>query len=419
MHAPAPTSNFTKKEKHPNLQLVPMGTQPAIIYSIVNVGTQNETFEGVAKKVNKLKITLEFPNHKQLFYIDDTVPRPSVLTMQFTYSISKNKKNQKKSNLLQLIESLFGPIAESDYLTFDVSRLLDLKVFANVTHYQKQDKTIGAKVTALGTFNTMMMDPATIIRTNELTIYSIQMGFDNLYFAKLMYFDREQIKESDEGKAHIAAGGRFTKMDENGQMIYEDALNNTVTAPATPIGKMIMTNPDIPYEAWKSQGWTDESLIQHGHARREAPVQVAPIPAPAPIPVAPIPQAPTLPVAPPTSIVPTLTMIDLSFSYEAFITQGWTDDLLVQHGKAVRPLAVAPIPQVPPVPQAPPVPVAPLAPQAPSAPLQPSNMFVQTPVAPVQNTIPVAPIAPSVSTFEQAPTPLAFSEQDEHDDLPF
>jgi hypothetical protein len=449
MTAPAQTSNFPKKEKNENLQLVPMGMHPAIIYGVVNVGTQDGEWQGKATSSNKLKVLIEFPQHRQLFWKEDTVPTPSALIMDFNYSVSKNKKTGKKSNLLILIESLYGPLQESQYLNFDISQLATMKVFANVLHYVKLDGTTGAKITNLAPFNANMVDPNSIQLTNEVQIYSVQMGYECMSFAKLSYFYRNLIKDSHEGKAHIAKGGRFTKLNEAGEMIIDDGSDNYTAAP---MGKIVMLG-DFSYDQLKGAGWTDQAMIDNGYARREA---AAPVPTPAPQmaptpvpqaqgvhpinltpssnpahqPQAPMSIAPQMPLASANPTQPMLTMIDKSATYDEFIKIGWTDALLIQHGKAIlMPAANDVFPPsgavAPPPVQAPPVQQVPQAqPMAQAIPTpQPSAaaLFQGTPAAPVQQVpqagIPQAiPPAP-ISSFEQAPAPMIDDAMP--DDLPF
>ena len=417
MTAPAPVSNYEQKEKNPNLQLQPMGMHAAILYAIVNIGTQEGEYQGKPTLSNKIKFFFEFPEHKQLFYKDDTVAKPNSLVLEFAYMVSKSKKNNKKSKLLEMLEGIYGPIPENQYLTFDISRLLDQKFFVTVQHYLKQNGETGAKITAVSPFNPAMKDPNSIVRTNELMIYSVAQGFQCEAFAKLWYFLRQDIKNSVEGKIHASQGGWFAKLDENNNLVKDDGNSNRVAAPAQPLGKMIMTNLNGPtYEQFKQQGWTDENLISYGHARREAPpVQAAPAPAPiAAAPIAPI--APVPPVAQAQTKV--LVMINNTFTYEQAIANGWTDETLVQNGHArwdVLPAAtpVAPLPGT----------SIPAPPATPAANQSASTLFAETPAAPVTSNVAAPPVAaapippaPVNSTFQQ-PTPYQLEE--EHDDLPF
>lgn len=443
MTAPAQTSSFPKKEKNENLQLVPQGPHAAIIYGVVNVGIQDGDYQGRATANNKLKLIIEIPGHRQLYWKDDTVPSPSAMIMDFNYSVSKNKKSGTKSKLLSLIESLFGPLQESQYLTFDISQLAGLKVFVNIVHYYKQDGTLGAKVDSISQFNPNFVNPDSIVLTNEIQVYSVQMGFENMSFAKLPFFYRNLIKESHEGKAHIAAGGRFMKLDESGNMVIDDGNNNYTTAP----GKLVMTGT-YTYEQLKANGWDDQAMIDNGYARREAPQASAqaPVPQQAPIPqqaiqqpMAPMSLQPQMPQAHTNPTQPMLTMLDKSASYEDFIKNGWNDALLIQHGKAIMMPAqnavfpptqsVAPPPvQGPPNPQQG-IPQAQQGiPQAQAIPApQPSAaaMFNQAPVVPVQQMgippmpqqgIPQAVPQAPISGFQQ-PSPLGAEAPP--DDLPF
>lgn len=461
MNAPAQTSSFPKKEKNENLELVPQGMHPAIIYGVINVGTQDGEYQGRATASNKLKLVIELPGHRQLYWKEDTVPTPSAMIMDFNYSVSKNKKSGKKSKLLLLIESLYGPLQESQYLSFDISQLAGLKIFANVVHYYKQNGDLGAKIDSISQFNPAYVNPDSIVLTNEIQIYSVQMGYENLSFAKLPFFYRSLIKESHEGKAHIAAGGRFMKMDEKGiNMVIDDGSNNYTTAP---VGKIVMTGT-YTYEQLKSAGWDDQAMIDNGYARREAPAPapVAQPQAPAPLPnvqqmqqqhaqlpqqpMAPMSVQPQMPQAHTNPSQPMLTMIDKSATYDDFIRNGWTDALLIQHGKAIMmpaqnevfpPTQVAGPPPVqappaqhqpvpPAVPQGIPVqqPMAPQIPQGIPAPMpNAATMFNQGTPAPVQQMAP--PSAPGIpQAVPQAPltsfeVPSPYAGEAPPDDLPF
>lgn len=416
MTAPAQTSNFSSKEKNVGLQLVPQGPQPAIIYGVVNTGTHEGEFQGKPVVSNKLKIIVEFPFHKQLYYKEDTVPTPSSLIVDASFSVSKNKKTGKKSKLLEIIESIFGPLQESNYLSFDFTQLVGMNVFANVVHYTKLDGTIGAKIGSFGPFNPAFVDPGLMVRTNNTLLYSVQMGFDNLNFASLPFYLRTAIKESKEGKEYTSKGGRFTKLDENGQIVIDDGNDNY--AQANPLGKIVMTNPQFSYEQMKAAGWTDDALVENGYARREVSAP-APLPTPAPIPQIPAipPQMSIQPQMPPATAAPTqpmLTMIDKSVSYEQYKAAGWSDQQLIDNGKAMMMPALNDV--FPPSQPIAPPPTAPMAPApVPSA----SAMFQGTPPAPVQQVgIPQAMPSPPMSPMGNIP-PTPFQGDEELDDLPF
>lgn len=446
--APAPQGNYPTREKRDDIQLVPMGGQPAIIYAMINTGTHEEQFKNESPKmINKIKIKYEFPFHRQLFYKDDTEPTPSVLTQSYTYTISKNKKSGKKSNLLLLLEGLFGPIPESNYLTFDLSVLLNLKVMATVQHYQKTDGSLGAKITNVAPLNPQFVDPNTMIRKNELMIYNVQMGFDTPYFAKLHYYDRETLKKSAEGIKHAQAGGRFVKTDDNGMVVIDDSA---VPVAAQPNTRTVSMLNGLDYNAHKQVGWTDEALVANGLAvwqqaapvaapapvqqlppaaayqapqqayQQPAPVQqAAQVPAQTPVQqmpqqalpqqAAPVQQLLSAPQAPTPTVV--MTAAANGVSLEAFQAQGWTVDALVANGYAT--LQPAPMPTAPqPIPQQPAA-----APPAVQQPMQAAPQPMAQPV-PQAQPMPAPAIAQPMPAVAQPapavaqPAPVAAPPQE-------
>lgn len=437
MHASAPAGQFTKREKNPHLELIPAGMHPAIIYGVINVGTHDNEYQGNKTLKNVLKICFEFPQHRQLYWADDTVPSPTSLIMDFNYLVSKNKKTGKKSNLLIFVETLYNiEMQESQYLQFDFSQLVGMKVFANVTAYTKLDGNAGRKITSVTGFNPQYVDPNTLIQTNPNYVYSVQMGFENKSFAMLHPVYRNMIKESYEGKAHLANGGRFLMLDDHGNLIIDNEQPRYTTAP---LGNLVMTG-QFTYDQLKANNWTDQQMIDNGYAKRESapavpqtpalpqapqvpqipqtpqafqPQQAAPVYQSPNSPMALTPQMPLASSAPNQSL---LTMIDKSAPYEIWIANGWTDKLLIEKGKAMMmtPESVAfppSVPQaVPGVPQA--IPQTVPAPQPTAA-----ALFTGTSVAPIQNmgAVPPVPVPQPMSSFEQ------FSESPEppEDDMPF
>ena len=128
-----------------------------------------------------------------------------------------------------------------------------------------------------------------------------------------------------------------------------------VPGAAAPAG--IIANPGVDLAAYRAAGWTDDLLVQHGHATRPAPVATPPLPAsppaappvptpaastppvPAAAPVTPSPSNPAPPpyegfMAPTPPAAPAHVMLPAAngATYEAMIAAGWTDAQLVQHG---------------------------------------------------------------------------------------
>lgn len=156
------------------------------------------------------------------------------------------------------------------------------------------------------------------------------------------------------------AGAEIIQSGPTAAEAFGGASTPAAPAAAAPAGGLI-AKPGVDLDAYRKAGWTDDLLVQHGHATRAAP---APLPAsPPPVPGVPTPAASTPPVpgaapatpspsnpvpppydgymatgaaAPPPAApaAPVRTMLPPAngATYEAMIAAGWTDAMLVQHG---------------------------------------------------------------------------------------
>lgn len=116
------------------------------------------------------------------------------------------------------------------------------------------------------------------------------------------------------------------------------------SAPAATGG--LVANPGIDLAAYRASGWTDDQLVQAGHATRAAPVTPPPPPA-APVPAARV----MLPAA-------------NNLPYEQYIAAGWTDEALIAAGMMAAPPVPPSVVTPPPPPGVPTPPVSPPAPPA-------------------------------------------------------
>lgn len=124
---------------------------------------------------------------------------------------------------------------------------------------------------------------------------------------------------------------------------------------AAPQKKLQMLATDFTREQYHASGWTDETLVANGKAKWEESQPPAPAAAPQPE-AAPVQQ--------------TFQMIATDYTREQYHASGWTDEMLIEKGKAqLVGSAPAAAPQAA-APQAAPVPEA--APQAPFQPHDPN-----------------------------------------------
>jgi hypothetical protein len=62
------------------------GSYPARCYSMIEMGTNEETYQGAAKMVNKVRITWELPTEMQVFK-EERGPEPRVISKEFSLSM--------------------------------------------------------------------------------------------------------------------------------------------------------------------------------------------------------------------------------------------------------------------------------------------------------------------------------------------
>jgi hypothetical protein len=103
--AQAPGNDFiipNQIQKREDIQILDVGPNPGILYQMVDLGTHyNQTFD---KRSRLLKLVFEFPLLKQLFKVDDTVPRPTVVSQEYTFMLGEN------SNLKKVIDGAEGRV---------------------------------------------------------------------------------------------------------------------------------------------------------------------------------------------------------------------------------------------------------------------------------------------------------------------
>lgn len=174
-------------------------TYPARNIMIADLGTQDETFKGVPKKIRKIWFCFELIGTKAVFD-EKRGPQPFVVSEEFTFSLAE------KANLRKFLTSWCGKPLE-ELKAVDVDGNLDvLKAFAgqacaiNVVHAKgKKDpskvyaniNTISPPIKALG---------PVAKSENPLIIYDMEDTATHGNFEKLPKFIQEKITKSYEYK---------------------------------------------------------------------------------------------------------------------------------------------------------------------------------------------------------------------------
>lgn len=109
-------------------ETVPPGNYVARCYSIIEMGTQETTWEGKKKQQHKVRISFELPFETRVF--DEAKgPQPMVIDIPRTLSLSKNARLRSE------LESWRGkPFTEEEAAGFDITKLLTVPCMLNVIH---------------------------------------------------------------------------------------------------------------------------------------------------------------------------------------------------------------------------------------------------------------------------------------------
>lgn len=355
----APEYNGVKKTKLP-YDPIPQGLQMCTIFGVVGLGTHMESYQNsIPAPKNKIMIVFEFPQFKRKFYEEDTELKSAAIMQEMVLYARSDK-----SKLRKIVEAACQrSLSDDEAGDFNFTTLIGASVVVNVQHYKKQDGSIGEKIASYNSIVGMPV-PMGYQPENLPWLFFIDPAFNNFRtetFAKLPQFLRKKLIESQEGQTFISQGGIFAKVEQ-----------------------------------------TQDQQQQQQYAQPAQAQQ---------------------PVAQPQTNGQKVQMLVNDFTYQQYLSAGWTDETLVQNGKAkwIQQAAPAPTPTPGPSQTIAPAPVNGNA----TAIQQPAQQYAQpaqaTP-APHQNIPSAAPVQQAVPTQNftaQQPTPAQSWLEEEDDDMPF
>lgn len=116
-------------------ELIPSGLQVARCYSMLEIGTVSETWEGQSKNSKKVRLTFELPNELRVFKPENG-EQPMSISKTFTLSM------HEKAGLRKFLEQWRGKaFSEDEAKRFDVSKLLGAPCTLTIVHTEKDGKT--------------------------------------------------------------------------------------------------------------------------------------------------------------------------------------------------------------------------------------------------------------------------------------
>jgi hypothetical protein len=180
---------------------VPAGTYVARCFSMIQIGTVVEEYNGESKEQNKVRISWELPTEKKVF-AEEKGEQPYSVSKDFTLSM------HEKSNLRKFLESWRGKgFTEDEAKSFDVTKLLGKPCMISVIHkVSKQGKTY-AEISSVSTLPKGLECPEQINPNFEFTF----CPFDQVKFDSLAEWIKDKIKTSKEYKLVMQPGHTETE----------------------------------------------------------------------------------------------------------------------------------------------------------------------------------------------------------------
>ena len=199
MIAPVTSNGGNGKEKNENIQKVPAGMHPAILTQIIDLGSQEFTWQGESKINPKILLSFEITDHKQAYYVGEEA-KTAIVSWEGTFSMFK------KANLRVFIEGLFGKMSDDKANKFEFgTTLLSTKAFANIQLAKSKKGTEYNSIASISPYPTSMPAP---VGEQDLVYYEIGTnGFNSKEFVSLPQWIRNKILESEQAKTYIQGGG--------------------------------------------------------------------------------------------------------------------------------------------------------------------------------------------------------------------
>lgn len=154
-------------------KLPPAGTHLARCYSLIDIGTQESTFQNEAKLTRKVRISFELPNEQEVF-AEERGKEPFTISREFTLSL------HEKAGLRKVLESWRGRAFNAQELEkFDLAKLIGQPAMISIGHEPKKDGSGNfAKLLTVSTLMKGMTLPPAILKPIE---YSVHQGRDEVF----------------------------------------------------------------------------------------------------------------------------------------------------------------------------------------------------------------------------------------------
>lgn len=292
MHAPEQEG----KKKREGLEIPDEGPQEFLCIGVVQLGTHVNTFEGKEKIQPMIMIIWEKADLKQIIYEEDTEARSFIKYDEMTFYTNT------KSRLYKIAKAIFGKEKKEDDIINNKVNFMEMigrRAYLNIEHVEskKQEGVYYPKITGYSVCK-KAADEDFVTDGNQYGWYMDAEGknFTHPAFANLPQWIREKIMESDQGKAHKEAGGKFAEPEKSDDKETSGSTSsgNKVKEIGVPEGWVFEDpNKEFTYSEYLAAGWTNKQMAKTG-LLKEAPKKGpgAPPPVQEKKPEAPKPSAP-------------------------------------------------------------------------------------------------------------------------------
>jgi len=181
---------IVKADSNQQKEIPPSGTFIARCIQIIDLGTQEDEYQGQTKHLRKILIMWELPTEVKVFD-EKKGEQPFVISKQFTLSLGD------KANLRKVLESWRGKgFTDEELKGFDIEKLLDKPCMLSIIH--KQSKSTGNNYATITGVSEVPKGLKCDKRVNPLVSFSLQETFDKKVFDELYEWQQKLIKDSPE-----------------------------------------------------------------------------------------------------------------------------------------------------------------------------------------------------------------------------
>jgi hypothetical protein len=194
-----------------NYEPVEAGTYAARCYSMVYMGTLDESYQGQEKTLKKVRLTFELPTELKVFK-EEKGEQPCVLSKDFTLSM------HEKSGLRKFLQNWRGKaFTEDEAKKFDITVLLGKPCMLSVIH--KTSAANGKTYAEIAGVSTLMKGMAIAEQINPTFEFSV-LDWDTEKFEMLPQFLKDKVMKSHE---YMAMSGQAMQEKINAETL---AANN-------------------------------------------------------------------------------------------------------------------------------------------------------------------------------------------------